>query len=383
MMTRRLTDEGTFLAELPRDGSNIGNISLRGQLGWQEEKYQAVRQRLLVAGAISLAKGKGGSVRRVQGDCMALLRLVPRDGGTVSKQRLLDRLGWDEDLFWTIREMLVHEEALVVRPGGGGGAFVRTGRSPVLTPEQEEQRLLVYLSPDGATPSLQQALEELRWTENRFWQVRARLVEKGLVLDLAGPAPVVPVEGARFVNKSGLDDDIAQDLNELKPDPPAVTQPQPAEPPLVFISYSRRDRELCDRLRVHLSPFLKGGLIRDVWHDGDIQPGREWDTEIRRILEQAQVILLLVSPDFLDSDYCHHVELKRAMQRHQMGEAVVVPIILRFCLWQSPSVWFSKLQALPRDAKPIVSWSDLDAAFHDVARELQRLLMQIRPSTSL
>jgi hypothetical protein len=380
-MARRLTDEGTFLAQLPRNGSNIGNISLRGQLGWQEEKYLAVRQRLLTEGAISLGKGKGGSVRRVQGDCMALLCRVPWEG-SVSKQRLLDQLGqlgWDEDLFWTIRVMLVAEEALVVRPGGGGGSFARTGQPSVLIPEKEEQRLLVYLFPDGATPSVQQALEELGWTEDRFWEVRGRLVEKGLVLDRAGPAP--STQAAREMSKTGHDsDDTDRNLAKPKqPGPPTGSLQQPAEPPLVFISYSHKDRELLERLQVHLSILRRRGLVRD-WHDGEIRPGSEWAKEIQRNLEQAQVILLLISPDFLASAYCHEVELKRAMERHDLEEAVVIPIILRPCSWEKE--WPSRLQVLPRDARPIKSWDDPDAAFHDIELGLERVFKRLNQGTS-
>src|SRR5205823_1825905 len=108
------------------------------------------------------------------------------------------------------------------------------------------------------------------------------------------------------------------------------------------------------------------GLI-SVWHDRNISAGTEWEREINAHLNTAQVILLLVSPDFMDSDYCFSIEMMRAMERHERGEAQVIPIILRPVYWQGAP--FGKLQALPTDAKHVTgpSWHNLDEAFFDVA----------------
>jgi hypothetical protein len=76
------------------------------------------------------------------------------------------------------------------------------------------------------------------------------------------------------------------------------------------------------------------------------------------------IILLLISIDFINSEYCYDTEMERAMERHQKGEARVIPIILRSCLWQYAP--FAKLQALPKDAKAVQSWSDRDEALTDI-----------------
>jgi hypothetical protein len=130
-----------------------------------------------------------------------------------------------------------------------------------------------------------------------------------------------------------------------------------------------------NRLRDHLSSLERQKVIQP-WHDREITASTEWEGAIDAHLERAELILLLVSSDFLASDYCYDIEMTLAMKRHEEGSARVVPIILRPCLWQvSP---FAKLQALPDDARPITMWSDRDEAFTNVAMGLQRLVAELR-----
>jgi len=103
--------------------------------------------------------------------------------------------------------------------------------------------------------------------------------------------------------------------------------------------------------------------------------GSEWAGQIDEHLNSARIILLLVSADFLASDYCYDIEMKRAMERHEAGEARVIPIILRTCDWTSAP--FAKLQALPTDAKPVDSWPSADAAFTDIARAIRRVVQAL------
>src|SRR5690348_17623516 len=113
----------------------------------------------------------------------------------------------------------------------------------------------------------------------------------------------------------------------------------------LFVSYAHEDEALCTRLLTHLSQLRRSGV--DGWYDRRITGGSEWAGQIDEHLEAAQIILLLVSADFLASEYCFDVEMKRALERHDRGQARVVPVILRPCDWQhSP---FAKLQALPRN----------------------------------
>jgi TIR domain len=84
----------------------------------------------------------------------------------------------------------------------------------------------------------------------------------------------------------------------------------------IFCCYAREDEQYLNRLRVQLKPLQQRGLI-DIWHDRNISAGTEWEQEISVQLNAAQIILLLVSPDFMASDYCYGIEMKRALERHK------------------------------------------------------------------
>jgi len=139
----------------------------------------------------------------------------------------------------------------------------------------------------------------------------------------------------------------------------------------VFYSYSHKDEELRDELEKHLSILRRQGVITG-WHDRKISAGGEWAGEIDQHLNTAKVILLLISADFLASDYCYDVEMTRAMERHDNGDAQVIPVILRKVDWQGSP--FGKLQALPTDAKPVTSWSNRDEAFANIAEGIRKAI---------
>lgn len=136
----------------------------------------------------------------------------------------------------------------------------------------------------------------------------------------------------------------------------------------VFFSYSRQDEALRDKLAEHLIALERQRIITS-WSDRKIEAGAEWAAEIDTFLSTADIILLLVSASFLNSDYCWSVELERAMARHESGEACVIPVILRPVIWRGTP--FSKLQVLPKDAKPVTQWSDQDAALMNVAEGIE------------
>lgn len=142
----------------------------------------------------------------------------------------------------------------------------------------------------------------------------------------------------------------------------------------IFLSYSHADEPLLVELNKHLSQLRRQQVI-EAWYDRDIAAGTEWAGEIDDHLETADLILLLVSPDFLASDYCYDVELKRAMQRHSAGAARVVPIILRPVDWVGAP--FGRLQALPSDAKPVTSWANRDLALLSVAKGIRTVCEEI------
>ena len=143
----------------------------------------------------------------------------------------------------------------------------------------------------------------------------------------------------------------------------------------VFFAYSHKDEKLRDELAKHLSILERQAVIAG-WHDRKIVAGEEWDREISQHLNTAQAILLLVSSDFIASDYCWDVEVERAMQRHEAGDACVIPVILRPVNWRNTP--FGKLQALPKDAKPIISWTDQEEAFLDVEQGIETAAEELR-----
>ena len=142
----------------------------------------------------------------------------------------------------------------------------------------------------------------------------------------------------------------------------------------VFFSYSHKDESLRDELATHLKLLQRQGII-SAWHDRGIPAGAEWDRQINYHLQRARIILLLVSADFLASDYCWDMEVNQAMQRHEAGEATVIPIILRPCDWTSTP--FGKLQTLPKDARPITTWENKDEAFSEIARVIREITVGV------
>jgi len=142
----------------------------------------------------------------------------------------------------------------------------------------------------------------------------------------------------------------------------------------LFFSYSHVDESLRDQLETHLSSLRRQGLISS-WHDRRITAGEDFGKAIDSHINTADVILLLVSPDFIASDYCYEREMKRALERHQHGEARVIPVILRPCDWHDLS--FGKLLATPKDGKPITMWPNIDEAFLDVAKAIKHALKDL------
>lgn len=138
---------------------------------------------------------------------------------------------------------------------------------------------------------------------------------------------------------------------------------------VVLFSYSHADEDLRDRLEKNLTMLKRQGVI-ETFHDRRIAAGNEVDSSISAELERADVILLLVSTDFLASAYCYDIEMKRALERHELGEARVIPVILRPCEWKEAP--FGKLMATPRDGKPVTSFPDLDDAFLQVTQAIRQ-----------
>lgn len=139
----------------------------------------------------------------------------------------------------------------------------------------------------------------------------------------------------------------------------------------LFLSYSHRDEDLRAQLETHLSGLRRQGFIT-VWHDRRITAGEDFAGAIDNHIERADVVLLLVSPDFIDSDYCFEKEMTRALECNRERSCVVIPVILRPCDWKNMP--FSHLQAAPKDGKAITLWPNIDSAFLDVVTAIKGAL---------
>lgn len=142
----------------------------------------------------------------------------------------------------------------------------------------------------------------------------------------------------------------------------------------IFFSYARKDSDMVEELKKQLRPLELVGDI-SVWYDPDIRAGSDWEKEIDKHLNMAHIILLFVSPNFVNSDYCIKIEMKQAMSRYQRGEAHVIPIILHPVRWQELPI--GRLQALPNKAKPISLWRPREKGYNDAADSIYEVVQNV------
>jgi hypothetical protein len=145
---------------------------------------------------------------------------------------------------------------------------------------------------------------------------------------------------------------------------------EPTQRPLrLFLSYAHEDKRFCQKLETHLAGLKAKGAI-SPWYDGEIRAGAQWSEEIKHNLETSEIILLLISPDFIASEYCYGYEMKRALERHAEQEARVIPVLIRDVDdWENQP--FAKLQVVPSGAKPVDNWDNKNKAWVDVARNIR------------
>jgi hypothetical protein len=195
-------------------------------------------------------------------------------------------------------------------------------------------------------------MDELGWEEDRYDRVRSQLKDENQILFArGGPGGAVALVG-------GGEDETA--------------------PPKLFISYCHADEALKEDLLKHLTPLKRLNLISE-WHDRKIVAGDKWGDEISKNLEEASIILLLVSIDFINSQYCYAIEMDKALERGAEKGCVVIPIILRGCMWQHTP--FATLQALPTDSKAVTSWPDRDQAFVNIAEGVKKAAEKLMAAT--
>lgn len=147
-------------------------------------------------------------------------------------------------------------------------------------------------------------------------------------------------------------------------------------PARVFVSYARADADFLRAISSHLATLRAANLISD-WHDGEIVPGEAWGETIRQRLDEADIIVLLLSADFFSSESTQRIDLPRALERQSAGTARVVPIVVRAVDWKHTPL--ARLRALPDNGKAVKSWPDQDEAWMNVAEGIRRLVESLGP----
>lgn len=181
------------------------------------------------------------------------------------------------------------------------------------------------------------------WEAARYQKVRDALIFDGILYStVGGPGGAVC---------------LTAPVKDLKPE--AVR---------IFISYSHKDEEIKDELLKHLSPMRRLGKIAD-WHDRNIEAGEKWEDSILKSLNSADIILLIISIDFINSDYCYVKEMDAAIDREAEKKAIIIPVIARSCMWKGTK--FGGYQALPTNGKAIQTWNTIDEPLSIVAEGVQ------------
>jgi len=215
---------------------------------------------------------------------------------------------------------------------------------------------------DATHSALESFLEQLAMPLSRVGQTS----EQGTKLGSFGVSAKIESFGNRWISSSLAS--FSERSTTMS------TRPRLSTAIEVFFSYAHEDEELRNQLDNHIALLRQQGVIA-AWYDRKIGAGREWDSEIEAHLNAASIILLLVSANFLASGYCYGKEMTRAMERHEAGEARVIPVILRPVDWQDAP--FGKLQALPKDATPVTSWGNIDEAFMNVAQGIRAAVQEL------
>jgi len=145
----------------------------------------------------------------------------------------------------------------------------------------------------------------------------------------------------------------------------------------IFIAYAKADENILELLRKHLTSLERTEGVT-IWYDGKIDLGKEWLEETEKAMANADIILLLVSADFIASDFCYEHQMKQALELHAADKASVIPVIIRDCAWENAP--FSQLKVLPLNGVHSTSsvWDTEDEPYVEIARALNE---HINPKT--
>ena len=141
--------------------------------------------------------------------------------------------------------------------------------------------------------------------------------------------------------------------------------------------------DIKQRLLLHLNPF-KNAFNAVIWHDGNIEAGQEWKPHIESRLDQTDIFILLVSVDFMNSEFINQVEFKYAIERHKEKKAIMIPVIINYCQWDIDLSFkeftfnLKDLQVLPNEGKPIGDWKTPEQAYNNIAAGIRTALSSIK-----
>ncbi len=139
----------------------------------------------------------------------------------------------------------------------------------------------------------------------------------------------------------------------------------------VFLSYCHTDEEYKDKLNAHLAPLKRNNKI-EAWNDRKLVAGSFFDAEIKRHLNEDDIIILLISADFINSDYCYEIEMQRALERMKNKDAILLAVIIRPCLWQETPL--KDIQVLPKDGTPISTYANEDEGYLYVVKSIKEII---------
>jgi internalin A len=242
---------------------------------------------------------------------------------------------------------------------------------------------------DGPAAGRRRLLTVIRSDFERIQRDLAALSPEEMLAVPGEPELLVPYLQLLYQERQGLPElqvvwrgepivlDVQQLLNQtrVEPTPAAEKSPRPAGDPVrVFCSYAHKDKHLRDEFTTHLKLLQRSGLID--WHDHDLAVGFDTAMTLAEQMNSADLILLLISPDYLASDYIYDVEMARALERHARGETRVIPVLLRPTDWLSSPL--AKLAALPSNGRPVTLWTNADEAWVDIARGIRRIVNEMQ-----
>ena len=250
-----------------------------------------------------------------------------------------------------------------------GIVFHKNGEEVCVVCDYDKQDIAIRSAARFSTLTLE-LLETLRNIDDSA-SLEIAVSEEHDAVQLIGPVPFVKLQeycskGREYVEWGSKEFDMRhfKGLFGREKEPERTAKK-------AFFSYSKHDRAYLESFLKHLAALRRNGKI-EAWDDSKLKGGEEWDAAIKQNLKEADIIFLLISPDFLDTDYVWDVEIKTAMERHERREAIVVPIVLRHCDWTDLA--FGKLNALPSKGTPVSSYADKDVAWLEVVNRIKALL---------